>query len=202
VRRRKPIRWFLVISAALILTLALAQPNCPRQGLALFPEARQLARLKNRTDPPQQLDFDESFTLAAMLEPGDDRARWSQSRAGVIEGYVLEVQAGGMESANCYCPSRRDIHIHIALYPEATLQERVVVEVTPRMRDWAERQGMDWSEPALKRDLAGRWCRFEGWLLFDLQHAAESERTAPGRAGNWRATAWEIHPVTLIRVLK
>lgn len=36
----------------------------------------------------------------------------------------------------------------------------------------------------------------------DRGHADESENTAPGARGNWRATAWELHPVTAIEVLK
>jgi hypothetical protein len=42
----------------------------------------------------------------------------------------------------------------------------------------------------------------EGWLLFDREHAGESENTAPGRAANWRATAWELHPVTKIEIIR
>jgi hypothetical protein len=47
----------------------------------------------------------------------------------------------------------------------------------------------------------GHRVRFKGWLLFDREHADEAENTKPGRAANWRATAWEIHPVTTIEVL-
>jgi hypothetical protein len=64
------------------------------------------------------------------------------------------------------------------------------------MREWARRQGWDWSAETLKSKMLDHWCAFEGWLLFDSTHAQESENIAPGRAGNWRATAWEIHPIT------
>jgi hypothetical protein len=77
-----------------------------------------------------------------------------------------------------------------------------VLEVTPRAREGARRRGQDWSAAALRRELVGRRCRFEGWLLFDREHADESENTAPGATGNWRATAWELHPVTSIEVLR
>ncbi|HEX8183310.1 MAG TPA: hypothetical protein VF747_01125 [Blastocatellia bacterium] len=157
---------------------------------------RAFARLKNRTILPQQTDYDAEVTLASLLEPGNDRQRWHTSRAAAVEGYVITVARGGIESANCYSLFKRDIHIEIALHPDAPPRERVVLEVTPCMREWAERQGLDWSESALARDLVGRWCYFEGWLFFDSGHAGESENIAPGRADNWRATAWEIHPVT------
>jgi hypothetical protein len=78
----------------------------------------------------------------------------------------------------------------------------VVAEVTPRLREWAAGAGEDWSEESLRRRLTGRRCRVEGWLLYDTEHDGEAENTAPGRALNWRATAWEIHPVTRVEVLE
>jgi hypothetical protein len=70
------------------------------------------------------------------------------------------------------------------------------------MEDWAKRQGWDWSETSLKKDLVGHYCRFEGWLFFDSHHAAEAENTAPRSQNNWRATAWEIHPVTKFEIIR
>jgi hypothetical protein len=42
--------------------------------------------------------------------------------------------------------------------------------------------------------------RLEARCLFDVEHQNASENTAPGRERNWRATAWEIHPITSIEV--
>jgi hypothetical protein len=64
------------------------------------------------------------------------------------------------------------------------------------MQEWARHQGRDWSEERLRSDLLNHWCSFEGWLLYDSHHADESENIAPGRPDNWRATAFEIHPIT------
>jgi hypothetical protein len=77
---------------------------------------------------------------------------------------------------------------------------RVVVEVTPRLREKIKADGVDWSTKALRSKLLGRWVTFTGWLLFDEEHASQAENTNPGRPRNWRATAWEIHPVTQIDV--
>jgi hypothetical protein len=90
----------------------------------------------------------------------------------------------------------------VAARPDAPPAERVVLEVTPRGAAAARLRGEDWSADALRRELTGRLCRFEGWLLFDTEHEGESENIAPGRRGNWRATAWEIHPITRIEVLR
>ncbi len=142
------------------------------------------------------------MSLDALLEPGDDRDRWSEGRAARIEGYVVGVRRGGIEAANCYSLTSRDTHIYVAHSLNARPSERVVVEVTPSIREWARERGIDWSESALESNLIGRWCRIEGWLLFDREHAQESENLSPRSVQNWRATAWEIHPVTGITVLK
>jgi hypothetical protein len=181
--------------------LLLAQFFCLPQGIALSASTHTLNSLKNRTARPHGADFDGQVTLSKLLQPGEDRERWSTSRGAAIEGYVVTVQAGGVESTNCFSFIRRDTHIEVALRPDSPPRERIILEVTPPLREWAKAQGMDWSHAALARELTGRWCRFEGWLLFDLNHAKESENTRPGGAANWRATAWEIHPVTSIKVL-
>jgi len=64
------------------------------------------------------------------------------------------------------------------------------------MQEWARQQGRDWSEENLRSAMLNHWCSFEGWLFYDSHHAGESENSEPGRAGNWRATAWEVHPIT------
>lgn len=192
----------LLSLAALVLVRGRGK-MCPAGGAAVTPGGREFARLKNRVPPPPgPSDFDENVSLEALLRPGDDRGRWSESRAGRAEGYVVEVVEAGIEAANCYSFDDRDVHIHVAPRPEAPRSEWVVVEVTPRARRWASETGRDWRAATLRRELVGKRCRFEGWLLFDREHADDSEHTAPGARGNWRATAWELHPVTSIAVVR
>jgi hypothetical protein len=167
----------------------------------LLPGQRAFNALKNRTTLPAPPDFDPRVTLAAMLLPGDDRARWHHARAGRIEGVVVRVHDAGAESANCFLPSRVDAHIEVAASADAPPRERVIVEITPPMRDWARQQGQDWTTPTLQRELTGKRVQFEGWLLFDAEHDEEAENTRPGHDDNWRATAWEIHPVTAMTVI-
>jgi len=180
----------LIIVSWLILAL-----NCPSAGIALTTRARDLHRLKNRTSIPQAADFDSRVTLDALLQPGDDTNRWSNTRAARIQGEVIDVAYARPEATNCFNPCRRDIHIVVATRKGATKQEHVVVEVTPNLRN-------DWSEETLQKQLVGHWCEFEGWLYFDAGHAEESENISPGKPDNWRATAWELHPVTRIAVIR
>jgi hypothetical protein len=184
-------------AAAIGIAAVLSHGAC----IFLPASAKAVSALKNRTAHPLAADFDSSVTLDALLQPGEDSGRWSIARAATIEGYVVRVHQAGIEAANGFSLTRRDTHIEIASRLGASPRERVIVEVTPAWRDWAKQRGLDWSADTLQRALVGRRCRFEGWLLFDRAHADESENTSPGRPGNWRATAWEIHPVTAITIV-
>ncbi len=192
----------ILFMLAAVVSALLPVGACPAGGAALTPGKREFMRLKNRDAAPSPRDFDVNVSLEALLRSGEDRGRWAESRAGRVEGYVVEVVEGGIEAANCFSYRERDLHIHVAARADAPRTQWVVVEVTPRARRSASESGRDWSAAALGAELVGRRCRFEGWLLFDREHADESENTAPGARGNWRATAWELHPVTSIEVLK
>jgi hypothetical protein len=186
----------LLLSAPLWLPLL-----CPVLSVFITAEKRALLDLKNRTALPGASDYDPRATLAALLDPGSDRQRWSENRAARLEGYVVGVKYAGVELANCFAFNRRDIHIDVAMKPGSAPRERMILEVTPPIRDWARARGLDWSVEALQR-LIGKRAQFEGWLMFDSEHDEESENTRPGRPGNWRATAWEVHPVTAIKLLE
>lgn len=192
---------FLVVIFLLFVWFVLAR-NCPSAGIALTSRARDHHRLKNRIAFPQAADFDSRITLDALLQPGNDHDRWSTNRAARIQGLVIDVAYAGTESANCWNPYRRDIHVVIATHKDATKTEQVVLEVTPHFQNWAAQQGMDWSEQTLHSQLVGHWCEFEGWLYFDVGHDEESENSAPNKPDNWRATAWEIHPITKITIIR
>jgi hypothetical protein len=192
----------LVAALLVVLITGWVVLDCPSAGIAFTSRARHLHRLKNRTALPQDSDFDSRVTLEALLQPGDDRNRWSNERAGRLQAEVIDVAYARPEATNCFSPCHRDIHIVIAARKGAAKNEQIVLEVTPNLLDWATRRGIDWSEKTLQAQLVGHWCEFEGWLYFDVGHAEESENMAPNNAENWRATAWELHPVTKITVIR
>lgn len=210
-------------SARLILFLLLAlapsqlkAQDCPPEGCAKSLCGQELNRAKNRTAPPSAQDIIPSITLQAVLAPGDDETRWNNSQAAVIEGYVVKVDHGGCaESCNCNKGAVRDTHIDVALRLSDQASERThfVVEVTPRVREIMRQQGIDWSTETLndrQRGIIGKKVRFTGWMLFDSMHERESYNTrfrkqnlcGTLRGNVWRATAWEIHPVTSIEVIE
>jgi len=173
--------------------------SCGPTGDARSADARTLDLLKNRTEAPGPADIDSRVDLAAIVAPGNDRHRWDEHRGAVVIGYVLDVLPGGVESANCHARSlaRRDTHIEIVLDPaHSDHPNRVIVEVTPRIRAMMASRGIDWSTRTLEHDLPGHWVKVTGWLMFDTDHVKQSQNTAAGQPGVWRATAWEVHPVT------
>jgi hypothetical protein len=177
--------------------------GCGMEGDARSPGVQALNRLKNRYATPQQID--PAITLAAILAPGRDTGRWKVKQGAEIVGYVSDVKVGGIESTNCHARSanERDTHIELVLDPMVgSPTQRVIVEVTPRWRAIMAAQEVDWSTRALRDRLLGRWIKVRGWMLFDVEHQNASENTAPGRERNWRATAWEIHPITSIEVVQ
>ena len=194
--RRRTFPVIIILLAVLIASWLILALNCPNAGIALTARARDLHRLKNRTSLPTPTDFDPRVTLDALLQPGDDRDRWSNNRAARIQGEVIDVAYARPEATNCFNPCRRDIHIVLAPKKGASKTKQVIVEVTPNVR------AINRSEETLQALLVGHWCEFEGWMYFDVGHAEESENVFPGKPGNWRATAWEIHPVTKIAVIR
>jgi hypothetical protein len=178
--------------------------GCAMEGDAQGLSVRALDRLKNRYTATSLADTDLRITLAAILAPRNDISRWKVKEGAEIIGYVSDVKRGGVESTNCHArdDADRDTHIELVLDPMHSGRSLpMIVEVTPRWRYLMSQPGIDWTTQGLRDRFLGRWVRVRGWMLFDVEHERESENTAPGRAGNWSATAWEIHPVTSIEVV-
>lgn len=185
---------------------------CGLTGTAKGAAAKSLSRLKNRYKLPQAADIQSTVTLAAMLAPGFDDSRFQPTFAARITGFVNNVKFGG-EQEVCNCgkrlPGDRDTHIELGLSPNVPETERVIVEVTPRLRAITKQNGVDWTTTTLQGQnpsnpggsILHKWVEVTGWMMFDTMHVDQAENTSPGHAGNWRATCWEIHPVTSLRVL-
>lgn len=177
--------------------------GCGPEGTAKQAKIKTLNRLKNRYAIPETSAINRAITLQELLTPGDDIKRWKDSDAAEITGYVYDIKPGGVESCNCGAKDLllRDTHIELTTDPmSGAAAQRFVAEMTPRMRAIAAKAGNDWSTKGLRKAFLGRWVKVRGWMLLDVEHTDEAENTRPGRARNWRGTAWEIHPVTSIEI--
>ena len=176
--------------------------GCGMDGSAKTANLKKLNQMKNRYAVPQDNQLDHSITLSAMLAPGDDKTRWSSTSGAEVTGFILDVKPGGGETCNCGKTDAAHIDAHIELVlnsSDTAATQSVVVEVTPRLRAIMGASGTDWSTKTLQKQFRHKWVKVRGWMTFDSQHASAAENTNPGGASNWRATAWEIHPVTDIQ---
>ena len=173
--------------------------GCGLEGDAKLQQVRNLNLLKNRYTPPNSADMNPRVALAAILAPGSDLKRWSETQGAVITGYVIDVKPGGPETVNCGAkdPQHTDTHIELALNLGDTQGiKHMIVEVTPRGRAIMASKGIDWSTGNLHRTMVGHKVQVTGWMMLDREHCNAAENTNPGNAKNWRATCWEIHPVS------
>ncbi len=178
--------------------------GCGLDGSAKTANRKKLNQLKNRYTAPTNSEINPAITLSAMLAPGNDKTRWSSTSGAEVTGFVLDVKPGGGETCNCGKTDAAHIDAHIELVlnsTDTTGTQSVVVEVTPRLRAIMGASGTDWSTKTLKKQFRHKWVKVRGWMTFDTQHSGVAENTNPGGASNWRATAWELHPVTDIQVV-
>ena len=146
------------------------------------------------------------------------RTRWTQADSALVlpyegipvtvEGYfeVVKTQSGGGgESPNCNASLEEDTDWHIALVasPSETEDRAVVVEPTPR----SKRRNPGWTpdrasaiairhspRDTVRHEDTALQVRVTGFLMLDPVH--------PPHIGKFRATLWEVHPVTRIEVFK
>lgn len=187
---------------------------CPIEGDGGDPS---LNVQKNRYEPPEAADFNREITtpagLIALPSPQSlprIRAKWPQStleviaarenQAATVEGYLVRAikeNTGKGESCNCHDPKVLfDYHLYIADEPGVPIGKAVVVEMTPRWRAAEPSWGtVDNGYSGFKtiNALIDKRVRVTGWILFDQEHLSQA-RPGPNQ---WRATAWEIHPITM-----
>jgi hypothetical protein len=187
----------------LAVWLGLGAAGVPESALAKHtPQHRYLDEQKNRTAIPahyEPLTFAEFLALPAVPErytaPDWEIVSAQTQRNVSLEGYIAEVIQAADGATYGRPPEQGDLHVHLraARQPRCGVggirNQQIVTEVTPHFQ--SSKTG--WSYEALL-DLCQRQARvrISGWLLHDYQHIRD--------IGAWRASAWEIHPVTNIEV--
>ena len=159
----------------------------------------------------------EKITVQEIRDPANDQGVFTVDKQVSVTGFVAGVDPGGMpETCNCKKKTLRDVHINIVADPsEAGDQTKyVVVEFTPR---WEKNfhfndSNYDAMRKAVAKQIGGKWVKFSGWMLRDFIHANASQSTSPNQPVcpkdgklhnncNWRATPWEVHPVTAYTIV-
>ena len=163
----------------------------------------ELNEYKNRYKLPQKSDYISDVSLQQLID-GNDGDQFPLDKAIILTGYVFNVKTGGVETCNCKTKDQKFRDTHIEITPDenhTSAEYRIVVEVTPRIRAIMAVKGIDWSTDELKRTLIGHRIKVAGWLFYDAEHKSQAFATNPTGERNWRASCWEIHPITYIKVL-
>jgi hypothetical protein len=144
-----------------------------------------------------------------------------------LVGYLYYAKKTGAESSNCQLDSddeegsNVDYHIGIgfddnlakrlasgnnltAADRKALQQKSVIVEMTPHYRATFETD--KWTIDAL-RQIVGKQVRVVGQLIIDSEHNVRSQNCAIAETNKqkqtcWRASVWELHPVTQFEFCK
>ncbi|MBS1772249.1 MAG: hypothetical protein JST82_05270 [Bacteroidetes bacterium] len=161
---------------------------------------------KNRYNFPKKENINTKIQINDLISSKATFDKFNQNTAVEVTGYVYDVKVGGTESCNCKTTNSGFKDTHIELTPDAENtgpENRLIVEVTPRIRQILEKQGEDWSTSTLKQRIKGHTVKIQGWLFYDHSHELESFVLDPednkGRK-NWRASCWEVHPITNIEI--
>ncbi len=191
---------------------------CPPKGSASQTGYRLTNQKKNRIEIPctySTITIEQILALKSLpknvrtLPAGDQPITYLQgleSKSVMSEGYLAMVKRSAEETTNCTSSTRKDLHVELlaadAGDPKNQRYKVVVTEVTP----WFGENHTSWAETDLgqyasyKGGYNGNMLRpptkvrIYGWLFFDNAHADAHS------VGNWRGTAWEIHPITRIEV--
>jgi len=151
-------------------------------------------RMKNRDDVTGSIDH--SITIQDLINSPEE-TDLDQNTAVEITGFVADVIKGTPnETCNCARSDIADIHIDVVAKKKDRNNNNkyVIVEISPRFK---AKLG---SMKEVKKKLTGKWVKFTGWLTYDYKHRSNARNVK--KTGNiWRATAWEVHPVTTFKVV-
>jgi hypothetical protein len=183
--------------------LTLEGKSCDMEGSTNNTQTQYRNRLKNRWHIPRNEDFDTAFTWQNIMGDEENPRRFDTKKAGILRGYIAYISRTNAESCNCNYREEAFHDLHIALVEnEADLRDRtkhIIIEITPRLREIMKAQNIDWHFDTLKK-----WRRkkvtVEGWLFYDWDHGDDAFLRMRDSVNNWRATCWEIHPVTKMTV--
>ena len=194
-QRRGKLKTGIVILSLFFTTAIYAAP-CGTHGSAKSGTREYVLNpFKNRSQAPPTVN--PSITLEALAQG----ARFENTQAASITGYVALVKSGDAETCNCGAKDAAHTDTHIALVTNLAnandKSKHIVVEVTLRSR---RRYHLP-STATLKKQILHKRVMITGWLLYDLMHEKNAANTNPNGTQIWRLTCEEIHPVSGIKVL-
>lgn len=180
-------------------------------GKPITPPIAALNELKNRISAPDEDDINTAITADTFVNgPITDinsgaGAGFDPNKGADVTGYIAEIKSGGAETCNCQTTDQQwwDTHIYVSPVPGVTDKSKCfIVEVTPRFRLNGGSSLVNESTQQLESSLpVGTKIEITGWQFYDTEHLQNAANNPHHAKSVWRATCWEIHPVTDIKII-
>lgn len=167
--------------------------QCPLEGNGKNTKEKHANFLKNRSI--KEKCGAKILNIDSLLIVGQDSSRFQDSSYVSIVGYFIEYKPGRSESCNCNSPLDvfHDVHIYIGKTPDSKKEDCVICEATPPFKIKFK---LDW------KNFIGKKVMIEGYLFYDVEHKGNAKNTCKICTNVWRATVWEIHPITCIELIE
>jgi len=182
-------------------------PPAPGAGFRYLTSLNDYADLESKT--PKGVSKSNHFQFKDQL------AALGEGQTMGLIGYLYYAKQSGAESSNCELTGDEDVDYHIGIgfdpaeaakhgklpaSDKSLTQTSVIVEMTPH---WRAFKNPNWNIDGVKA-VVGRQVRVLGQLMLDSEHYPNPQQNC-GLAGAdtskcWRASAWELHPVTQFQV--
>jgi hypothetical protein len=179
----------------------------PKHSFAAGPSAGAGPGVHNLVDLEKQLPKDLTKNNHEQFKT--EMGKLGEGDVSALSGYLYYAKNGGSESSNCLLQGADDIDFHIGIGGDANLagkaqshqqlspgerSQAVIVEMTPH---WRAQYAPAWTLAQVQKAV-GRQVYVVGQLLADNEHDDPNDDCAHQGAGThcWRATIWELHPVT------
>jgi hypothetical protein len=164
--------------------------QCPIYGDKPLHKFQMLDSLKNRNFKGK--NYSPLSLQTILTYKGDDSKIYNSNQYVSLKGYVTLVKYGDAETCNCHSKDKNDldIHIEIALTPNTTGKNAMIVEINRYTR----KDHPEFSLDNIKK-LIGKQVTVEGWLFYDEEHKQNAITSNPNGTNLWRYTTLEVHPV-------
>jgi len=197
--KRKGVRILTpVLAIFLAFTFLGANKNCPLTGQATDAQTKKLNWLMNRASLPTDREIDKEISLESLLNSKDSAGLFSDRYAATVEGFVYSFEEGKAASCNCFSNDKMNWDYILYLSKDGKAKELsdcALVSITPASR----RLHPNWTPEYLK-SLKGKQIKVTGWMLYNFPETRLSYESHPNALKLERHTAWEIHPVTDMKI--
>jgi hypothetical protein len=188
---------YVILASTFLWNIGSAQTattDCPPEGKSTDNLIKHTNVLKNRDIDTGKINM--NITLDSIVKSGpEDTGRYRTSDFVSITGYVLAADDGGSESCNCYSKdsAKENVKLFLGHSIDSWKDSVFVVEITPKFGK---------IHPGLHPEmLIGRRVTITGNLLYNVEAKKFALNACKNCRVSDRKTAWEICPVTDVKVI-